>query len=120
MDFGTFARPLYPHTPVARQRWPFGHVVVPHTQAPLVQVPGLPALQSALALHWQVPPAQTSPAGQARPHPPQFAAFVVRSKHPAGVWQQVRPAMHARPPLHAQPVPEQVSPCAHTALLQWH
>ena len=94
--------------------------MVPHTQAPAVQVPGLPALQSSLLLHWHVPAPQTNPEGHARPHPPQFAAFDVKSKHPAGVWQQVRPAMHARPPLHEQEVPEQISPCAHTALLQWH
>jgi hypothetical protein len=53
----------------------------------------------------------------ARPHAPQLAASVFKSRQPLGVAQHVEPAAHAEPPLHVQvslaPACVHPSPAAH-------
>lgn len=81
-----------------------------------MHVPALPALQLSATLHSHWEAAQAKPLGHERPQAPQLVAVLVRSTQPAGVWQQVRPAAHARPPLQLQsPVRLQYSPCSQTA-----
>jgi len=76
---------IQPQLPFGKQRWPRAHVVVPQVQTPALQVPALPASQSALASHSQTDALQAKPGGQARPHAPQLSVAVSRSRHPLGV-----------------------------------
>jgi hypothetical protein len=50
----------------------------------------------------QLPPQQSCPAPQARPHTPQFSGSLRRSRHPAAPQQADEP-VHAGPPLQVQP-----------------
>jgi hypothetical protein len=76
---------FYPQDPFGKHRSPWAHVVVPHTHRPRLQVPVLPALQSALTLQMHCEAVHAKPDGQECPHAPQLVAVDVRSTQPLGV-----------------------------------
>jgi len=88
-----------------------------------VHVPAVPALHCALAEHRHCDCWHENPCGHARPQAPQLVAVTARSKHPAGVWQQVCPVPQAASPLHEHASVvwcTQTSPSLHWTALHTH
>lgn len=90
-----------PQVPLERQRWPGAHCLPLQVQSPAPQVPAEPALQEADEVQPHPPLTQENPGGQVWPQAPQFAASTLRSRQPAGVWQQVMFAPQLVLPLQA-------------------
>ena len=110
--------------PSDRQRWPGAHSLPLQVQSPAPQVPAEPALHDDAEVQAQPPAAHPNPGGQACPQAPQLDASVCRSRHPAGVWQQVIPTPQLVLPLHAHtellPAFAHASPERQTSVPQVH